>query len=255
MIRSHMTLPQVAAAARKDVGQLLRHVEEEHTDLAERGSPRKDAHVVRSGCFSSKKGLQWIYVVVAAQGRVTIYPLLWYATTKGTCAMQLDAEGPASFFAPHVLIRYTERFLRRGGDLVNALREFHLRNYDKTSQPCDYKGDRESYTAVIDHGYVAGEYLREDAIVFYRTFYDLAMGRKRFGELRRAQDWRLLMHTVDFGHVGRRDTPHFAWGRGYPFQVARWLKAAKWVSISYPQPVSPHCLSHQAPCPPLSTLC
>lgn len=226
MIRSNMTLPQVAAAARKDVGQLLRHVEEKHGDLAGHSSLRKDARIVRSGCYPSKKGLHWIYVVVATQGRVTIYPLLWYATTKGTCAMQVDAEGPASYFAPHVLVRYTERFLRRGGDLINALREFHLRNYDKASQPCNYKGDRENYTAVIDHGYVAGEYQREDALVYYRTFYDMVRGRKRFGELRPTQDWRLLMHTVDFEHVGRRDTPHFAWGRGYPFRAERWRKAA-----------------------------
>ena len=226
MIRSNMTLPQVAAAARKDVGQLLRHVEEKHGYLVTSTPAHKAKPVVKSGLFTSKKGLEWIYVVSASQSRVTIYPLLWYATTKGTCAMQVDAEGPASYFAPHVLVRYTERFLRRGGDLINALREFHLRNYDKASQPCNYKGDRENYTAVIDHGYVAGEYQREDALVYYRTFYDLNRGRKRFGELRTAQDLRLLMHTVYFEHVGRRDTPHFAWGRGYPFRAERWRKAA-----------------------------
>ena len=226
MIRSNMTLPQVAAAARKDVGQLLRHVEEKHGDLELR-CPRSGSsdRLRRSGRFTSPKGLQWVYVVLAAQGRVTIYPLLWWATTKGTCALQIDAEGPAAFFAEHVMDRYLERHLKHG-DLFNALREFHLRNYDKASQPCDYKGDRENYTAVIDHGYVAGEYQREDAIVFYRTFYDMVRGRKRFGELRPTQDWRLLMHTVDFEHVGRRDTPHFAWGRGYPFRAERWRKAA-----------------------------
>ncbi|MBK6752325.1 MAG: hypothetical protein IPG69_01770 [Flavobacteriales bacterium] len=215
MIRSNMTPVQVASAARKDVGQVLRHATEKHSDL-ERLCTKlgKDKQEVRSGCFTSQKGLQWVYVAAANQGRVRIYPLVWWATRKGTCAMQIDAEGPAAFFQEHVMHRYIKRYLR-GGTLFNALREFHRYNYEKASQPCDYKGDRESYTAVIDDGYVAGEYLKDDAIVHYRTYYDMPMGERRFGYLRPSLDWRQLMATIDFERVARRDTPHFAWGRGY----------------------------------------
>ena len=226
MIRSHMTLPQVAAAARKDVGHLLRHVAMKHPDL-ERLCPKvgRKEPVRRSGHFTSRKGLQWIYVVVASQGRVTTYPLLWYPTTQGVSAMQIDAEGPAQFFQHHVMKRYIKRYLRRG-DLLNALREFHLHNYDKVFHPDTYKNNPDSFAAAIDDGYVAGEYVKSDALVFFRTFYDQVAGRRRFGHLRASLKWRDALSAVTFEHVGRRDTPHMAWGRGYTKLVEQWRMAA-----------------------------
>ncbi|HNU58291.1 MAG TPA: hypothetical protein PKN30_17005 [Flavobacteriales bacterium] len=216
MIRSNMSPAQVAAAARKEVGQVRRHALEKHAELVSNCPGAKDRDVLRcSGHFTTAKGLQWIYVIEATQGRVTIYPLLWYPTTKGTRAMQVDAEGPACFYQEHVLDQYLRRYLRHG-DLLNALREFHLHNYNKSFHPDTYKGDPDAYVATSIHGYVAGEFDRDRAVVFFRTFYDVMADRKRFGHLRTAIEWQVVWHTARFEHTGRRDTPHIAWGRGYP---------------------------------------
>lgn len=226
MIRSHMNLSQVASAARKDVGHLLRHVAEKHADLEQLcpKAGRKDL-IRRSGHFTTRKGLQWIYVVTATEGRVTIYPLLWYPTTEGVNAMQIDAEGPASFFQHHVMEQYINRYLRRG-DLLNALREFQLHNYDKLFHPDTYKNDPDTYAAAIDDGYVAGEYRRSEALVYFRTFYDASAGQRRFGHLRSSLVWRDALLKTEFEHTGRRDTPHIAWGRGYMWRVEQWRRAA-----------------------------
>ncbi len=226
MIRSGMTPTQVASAARKDVGQLRQHVLEKHADLVGLCPKTNSTEVVeRGGKFSSTKGLQWVYVITAYKGSVTLYPLLWYATTEGIHAMQIDAEGPAQYFQPHVLDRYLKRYLHRKGGRDGAIRQFHKHNYDKVFQPDTYKGDRESFVAVIDDGYVVGENLRDQAIVYFRTFYNKTIGRKRFGELRSALKWRALMKSIALEHKGRRDTPHTGWGRGYPVVFAP-LRAA-----------------------------
>lgn len=216
MIRSHMSPCQVAAAARKDVGQLLRHVEEKHAELVRSCPKVGDDRLLRhSGHFTTRKGLQWVYVITATDGRITIYPLLWYATTTGICALQVDAEGPASFFQQHVMDRYLKRYLKQG-DLRNALREFHLKNYDKVYLRHTYRGDDKCCAAIIDDGYVAGELQQKGALVYFRTFYDLVTGHRRFGEMRSALTWRKALYKVQFDHVGRRQAPHEAWGRGYP---------------------------------------
>ncbi|MEO8068675.1 MAG: hypothetical protein ABI599_13350 [Flavobacteriales bacterium] len=216
MIRSGMTPTQVASAARKDVGQLKQHVSEKHADLERicRMGNSKEG-IVRSGTFTSPKGLQWVNVITATNGGTTLYPLLWYATTGGLCAMQIDAEGPAQYFQPHVLDRYLKRYLHWKAGKINAIRQFHKHNYAKVFQPDAYKNDRDSYVAVIDDGYVAGENLKNDAILHFRTFYDKMRGRQRFGHLRATITWREPMKSLTFDHVGRRDTPHAAWGRGY----------------------------------------
>ncbi|MFN6178278.1 MAG: hypothetical protein ACK46G_12160 [Flavobacteriales bacterium] len=226
MIRSHMSPGQVAAAARKEVGQLLRHVEEKHAGLV-RTCPKvgDDRLLRRSGHFTTRKGLQWVYVITATEGRITIYPLLWHATTTGICALQVDAEGPASYFQQHVMDRYLKRYLRQG-DLRNALREFHLKNYDKVYLRHTYKGDENCCAAVIDDGYVAGEFQQKAALVYFRTFYDLVTGHRRFGDMRSALTWRQALSKVQFQHAGRRQAPPEAWGRGYPRTVAEVRMAA-----------------------------
>ncbi len=225
MIRSEMTPTQVAAAARKDVGQLIQHVAEKHAELARTcPKPGSDKVLTRSGRFTTRKGLQWIYVVTASQGHLAIYPLLWYATTQGICALQVDAEGPAAFFQEHVMERFITRYLRSGG-LLNALREFHLHNYDKVYHPDDYKGDRDTYAAAIDDGYLVGEFQRDNAVVYFRTYYDRATGKQRFGHLRASLKWRKALAGAAFEHTGRRDTPHTVWGRGYTRTVEWWMAA------------------------------
>lgn len=226
MIRSRMTPAQVAASARKDVGQLLAHVAEQHADLARRcPKPGSKKLLRRSGRFTSRKGLQWIYVATATNDRLTIYPLLWYPTTTGVCALQIDAEGPACFFQQHVMQRYIKRYLRHG-DLWNALREFHLHNYDKVFHPDDYKGDSSSYVAILDDGYVAGELHQQEAIMYFRTFYCFTSGHRRFGHVRAALKWREALQQADFEHRGRRSTPHTVWGRGYARGAGEWRLAA-----------------------------
>ncbi len=226
MITSGMSLKQVAAAARKDVGWLQRYVAGKHPELA-RFKPKRDSTEpqVFSGNFTSTKELQWAYVVTMDQRGITLYPLLWYATSEGVHAMQIDAEGPASYFRPHIPQRYIDRYCKKG-DLATALRIFHRRNYDKACHPYTYKGDRDNYAAVIDDGYIAGEYLKDEAIVLYRTFFDIATGEKRFGHLRQLVHWRPVLNAVEFEHVGRRETPHFAWCRGYALDMGRLRKAA-----------------------------
>lgn len=220
MIRSTMSPAKVAAIARKDVGQVLRHAEEKHAELVNKcPSPNSKELLTRSGYFTSSKGLQWIYVITVTQGRVTTYPLLWYPTSKGVCAMQVDAEGPASFFQAHVMDRYLERYMKQG-DVMNALREFHLHNYAKVFLPDTYKDEAQAFVAASDEGYVVGEFRQDDALLFFRTFYDQAAGRTRFGALRASLNWQVAWHKVQFAHVGRRDTPHIAWGRGYKRRLA-----------------------------------
>ncbi len=121
--------------------------------------------------------------------------------------------------------RYIKRYLRQG-DLRNALREFHLKNYDKVYLQDTYKGDRDSYAAVIDDGYVVGEYQQQAAVIYFRTFYDQRRGHRRFGHLRAALGWRQALSKVRFEHAGRRQTPHEAWGRGYVRRAAEWSLAA-----------------------------
>jgi hypothetical protein len=74
--------------------------------------------------------------------------------------------------------------------------------------------------AASDDGYVAGELLRDDAVVYMRTFYDERAGKRRFGECRAALNWQVLWHTVSLERTPRRDTPHIAWGRGYDLRLA-----------------------------------
>lgn len=220
MIRSSMSPAQVAAIARKDVGQVLRHAKAKHAALVERcPAPDSKELLVRSGHFTSSKDLQWIYVITATQGKVSIYPLVWSPTTKGVRAMQLDDKGPASFYQEHVMDQYLARYLKRG-TLNNALREFHLKNYVKTYLPDDYKNNPHAYVAASDDGYVAGELQRDDAVVYMRTFYDERTGKNRFGECRAALNWQVVWHTVSQARTPRRDTPHIAWGRGYDLRSA-----------------------------------
>jgi hypothetical protein len=215
MIRSHMTPRQVAAEARKEVGQVLRHAVAEHQDLVESCPPKCDKRIISltDRCMTDG-GLEWIYALTATQGRTTVYPLLTWVTTKGTAAMQVDAIGPAFYFQEHVMDRYIQRYIGKG-DLYHALKLFHSSNHIKACQPYTYKGDRENYVAVIDDGYVAGEWCPKGALVHFRTFYDKISGEKRFGHLRPACEWQHQMLNVDFEHSGRRNTPHHAWGRGY----------------------------------------
>ncbi|HQW07141.1 MAG TPA: hypothetical protein PLS30_07235 [Flavobacteriales bacterium] len=133
--------------------------------------------------------------------------------------MQLDDKGPASFYQVHVMDRYLERYLKHG-NLNYALREFHLKNHLKTYLPADYKNDPHAYVAASDDGYVAGELLRDDAVVYLRTFYDERAGRDRFGECRAALNWQVVWHSVSLARTPRRDTPHIAWGRGYDLRLA-----------------------------------
>lgn len=220
MIRSTMSPAEVAAIARKEVGQVLRHAQAKHAKLVARcPGPDSKELLVRSGYHTTKKDLHWIYVITATQGKVSIYPLLWYPTTKGVCAMQVDDKGPASYYQEHVMDRYLESYLERR-TLMNALREFHLKNYLKTYLPDTYKNNADAFVAASDDGYVAGELRRDDAVVFFRTFYDEHRGKRRFGECRAALNWQVVWHTVRFERTPRRDTPHIAWGRGYDLRSA-----------------------------------
>lgn len=214
MITSNMSLCKVAAAARKDVGQVHRHVAEKHGDLWSLTSAKDRAPIVRGGKFTSSKQLQWVYAAVAYRGRVRLHPLVWYATTNGVNAMHIDDQGPASYFQPHLWDQYIERFTKQG-DLYDALRRFIKRNYQRVLFNHPYKDNPEGYVSLTDDGYLAGEYMKEEAIIRFRTFYDKVTGHRKFGHLRKSLAWRNRDQELTFERTSRRETPHLEWCKGY----------------------------------------
>ena len=214
MITSNMSLCKVAAAARKDVGQVHRHVAEKHSDLWSLTSAKDREPIVRGGKFTSSKHLEWVYAVVAYRGHVRLYPMVWYATTADVNAMQIDAEGPAAYFQPHVMARFIKRFLKNG-DLFDAMRRFIKWEHERVHFPHHYKGDRDNYVCLVEDGYIAGEYRKEEAIIHFRTFYDKAAGHRKFGHLRKSLAWRNRDKLPTFERTSRRETPHLAWCKGY----------------------------------------
>ena len=225
MITSNMSLSKVAAAARKDVGQVHRHVAEKHADLWSLTTVHDKEPIVRGGKFTSSKRLQWVYAASAFRGQVRLYPMVWYVSTEGVHALQIDAEGPASYFQPHVWEQYIGRFLKCG-DLFDAMRRFIDREHERALFQHPYKGNPEGYVSLVEDGYIAGEYLKDDAIVHFRTFYDREAGHRKFGHLRNSLAWRMCVGKLTLERTSRRETPHTGWCRGYELHLDQRRRAA-----------------------------
>jgi hypothetical protein len=74
--------------------------------------------------------------------------------------------------------------------------------------------------AASDDGHVAGELLRDDAVVYMCTFSDERLGKRCFGEYRAALNGHVVWHNVSLARTPRRDTPHIAWGKGQDLRLA-----------------------------------
>lgn len=223
-----MSLAEVAAALRKDVVHLQRHVAERHVDAEER--QRKQGLkgvVVEQGEYTSPDRIQWYYVITITSRKTTLYPMGWYFTKEGIHLMQVDPDGPATYIQPHVLERYRQRFYK-DAEVLAAAGHFHLRNYDKASQPRDYQGRPDTVASAIEDGYLLGQLKQDENVIHYHTFYDVAMGTKdaTLKGMRQLLEWRryFTAHTPNDKSDPGKD--YLNWGRGFQVRLQRLRRAA-----------------------------
>lgn len=225
MIRSDMSLAEIAAVLRKDVVDLQRLVAERYWELERNHRKGGKGVIVQVGEFTSDDRIQWVYVVAISPRKTTLYPMAWYFTREGIHCMQIDAEGPATYMRPHVLERYRQRFYKTA-DVLEAMRQMHTRNYDKASEPRAYNG-HPGIAGVVEDGYFMGESLFSGTVVDYHTFYDVAMGAKRpeMRNMRKLLEWRRYYSAMTPKGSGDQATDYVNWGRGYQVRLER-LRAA-----------------------------
>jgi hypothetical protein len=223
-----MSLAEVAGALRRDLSYLLGHVALEHVnkEVEVRKGNTKGVQVL-AGEYTSPDGCQWRYVLAFSSRKTTIYPMGWYFDRKGIHLMQLDADGPATYMGPHVLDRYRQRYFK-DADVLTALKEFHERNYDKASEPRNYKNHPNCIASAIEDGYLLGQMLNEENVVRYHTFYDVAMGEKipDLKELRRLLEWRRYYNAMTPVRKKGGAQEYVNWGRGYEIRLERLCRAA-----------------------------
>ena len=225
MILSSMSLTEIAAALRKDVVDLQRHVAGLYWDMERRHRKGGKGVIVQAGEFTSAERIQWLYVVTISPRKTTVYPLGWYFTREGIHCIQIDAEGPATYMSPHVLERYRQRFYK-DADVLEALRQMHVRNYDRASEPRDYQG-RPAIASAVEDGYLLGDIVFNGDLVDYHTFYDVAMGAKdrRLCDMRKLLEWRRYYNAITPKGTGDRKDNYVNWGRGFEVRLER-LRAA-----------------------------
>jgi len=225
MIISSMSLAEIATALRKDVVGLQRHVAGLYWDLERRHRKGGRGVIVQVGEFTSEDLIQWLYVVTISPRKTTLYPLGWYFTREGIHCMQIDADGPATYMRPHVLDRYRQRYYR-DADVLEALKKMHTRNYDKASEPREYKG-RPAIASAVEDGYLLGEIVCKGDVVDYHTFYDVAMGAKErvLRNMRQLLEWRRYYNAITPKGTGDQKDNYVNWGRGFEVRLER-LRAA-----------------------------
>lgn len=228
MIISSMSLSEVVGALRKDLGYLLGHVALEHVNKeieVRRGNTKGVQLVV--GEYTSPDCCQWHYILAFSSRKTTLYPVGWYFDRQGIHLMQLDADGPATYMGPHVLERYRQRFFK-DADVLTAMKKFHERNYDKASEPRDYKDNPNSIASAIEDGYLLGQMLSDANVVRYHTFYDVVMGEKVSGlkELRRLLEWRRYFNAMTPSGKKGSAQEYVNWGRGFEIRLERLCRAA-----------------------------
>lgn len=225
MIISNMTLTEIAAALRRDVVGLQRHVAQLYADMERRHRKGGKGVIVQAGEYTSAEQIQWLYVVTISPRKTTLYPLGWYFTREGIHCMQIDAEGPATYLRPHVLDRYRQRYYR-DADVLQALKHMHTRNYDKASEPRDYQG-RPAIASAVEDGYLLGDTVFGGTVVDYHTFYDVAMGAKErcLRDMRKLLEWRRYYNAITPKGTGDHKDNYVNWGRGFEVRLDR-LRAA-----------------------------
>ena len=225
MIISSMSLAEIAAALRKDVVGLQRHVADLYWDMERRHRKGGKGVITQVGEFTSGELIQWLYVVTISPRKTTVYPLGWYFTSEGIHCMQIDAEGPATYMRPHVLDRYRQRYYR-DADVLEALKKMHTRNYDKASEPRDYRG-RPAIASAVEDGFLLGDRVFNGDIVDYHTFYDVTMGSKEnlLRNMRKLLEWRRYYNAITPKGTGDQKDNYVNWGRGFEVRLER-LRAA-----------------------------
>lgn len=226
MIVTRMSLPEIAAVLRKDVGDLQLHVAERYWELERHHRKSGKGVLTQFGQFTSEGRVQWMYVVTISTSKTTLYPLGWYYTTLGLHCMQIDAEGPATYIRPHVLDRYRVRYFR-DADCIGALLEMHKRNYDKACEPRQYQG-KPAIASAVEDGYFLGDRVENDSIVDLHTFYDVQMGAKNpvLRDMRKLLEWRRYF-TATATRIGSNQPDNYVnWGHGYPVRLERLHRAA-----------------------------
>ena len=223
-----MSLAEVALALRKDVAHLQQHVAERFADAEER--QRKQGLkgvVVEHGEYTSPDRIQWHYVVTISSRKTTLYPMGWYFTQEGIHLMQIDQDGPATYIQPHVLDRYRGRYYKNAEVLATA-GHFHLRNYDKASQAREYRGLPDTVASAIEDGYLLGQLLKDENVIFYHTFYDVEMGAKYpcLKGMRQLLEWRRYFTAVTPNGKGDPQKDFVNWGRGYEVRLQKMRKPA-----------------------------
>ncbi len=225
MILSSMSLTEIAAALRKDVVGLQRHVAGVYWDMERRHRKGGKGVIVQAGEFTSEERIQWLYVVTISPRKTTLYPVGWYFTREGIHCIQIDAEGPSTYMRPHVLDRYRQRFYK-DADVLEALKQMHVRNYDKASEPRDYRG-RPAIASAVEDGFLLGDIVLNGDLVDYHTFYDVAMGSKErcLCDMRKLLEWRRYYNAITPKSAGDRKDNYVNWGRGFEVRLER-LRAA-----------------------------
>ncbi len=226
MIVSSMTLDEVAAALHKDVVELQRHVAARYWEAERRHRKTGKGVMQQVGEYTSTALIQWTYVVCISTTKTTLYPMAWYFTQQGIHAFQIEAEGPSTYLRPHVLDRYRQRFFPHA-DVLEALREMHKRNYDKASQPREYKG-KPAIASAVEDGYLLGELVNKGTIVNFHTFYDVKMGAKEaiLRDMRQMLEIRRYLAATNPRIHDNRSTNYVNWGQGFPLRLEKLHKAA-----------------------------
>lgn len=139
--------------------------------------------------------------------------------------MQIDAEGPATYIRPHVLDRYRQRYYR-DADVLEALKHMHTRNYDKASEPREYKG-KPAIASAIEDGYLMSDRVLNGGVLDYHTFYDVKMGaqEKALRDMRKLLEWRRYYNAITPKGTGDQKDNYVNWGRGFEVRLER-LRAA-----------------------------
>ena len=71
MILSDMSLAEIAAVLRKDVGCLQRHVAERYADMERQHRKGGKGVIVQTGEFTSADRVQWVYVITISARKTT----------------------------------------------------------------------------------------------------------------------------------------------------------------------------------------
>lgn len=191
MIVPTMTLPEVADAARRDLVHLQRRIERDRVRM-ERRHLRNGRHEPLAGFgeYTSPDQLRWMYVLTVTPRRTMLYPLVWYLSRHGLHALHIAEDGIDVHYAPGVLQRYREH-RDPGADVLQALRNFFLRNHAVVAEPTpNARYGPKAIAGLLDQGLVLGVHDRESGIALFNTYVPAQQLRQEQEELALRLDLR-----------------------------------------------------------------